>query len=120
MTHLPLPPDLLSNPGAAGAASLAPPLRVPFHRQLYFWVLVAVALGVVYGVLFPSNPAPRQLSVPRWAEGLQQSANGFSRTLGRFLAAFPLGESLKPLGDGFVNLIKMVIAPIVFSTVVGG
>lgn len=28
--------------------------------------------------------------------------------------------SLKPLGDGFVRLIKMLIAPIVFSTVVGG
>ena len=28
--------------------------------------------------------------------------------------------SLKPLGDGFVRLIKMLIAPIVFATVVGG
>jgi len=28
--------------------------------------------------------------------------------------------ALKPLGDGFVRLIKMLIAPIVFSTVVGG
>ena len=28
--------------------------------------------------------------------------------------------TLKPLGDGFVRLIKMLIAPIVFATVVGG
>jgi len=28
--------------------------------------------------------------------------------------------ALKPLGDGFVRLIKMLIAPIVFATVVGG
>ena len=28
--------------------------------------------------------------------------------------------ALKPLGDGFVRLIKMMIAPIVFATVVGG
>lgn len=34
---------------------------------------------------------------------------------------FPdLGTSLKPLGDGFVKLIKMVIAPIIFITVVVG
>jgi aerobic C4-dicarboxylate transport protein len=34
---------------------------------------------------------------------------------------FPhLGESLKPLGDGFIKLIKMVIAPIIFCTVVHG
>ena len=30
------------------------------------------------------------------------------------------GMALKPLGDGFVKLIKMVIAPIVFTTVVVG
>jgi aerobic C4-dicarboxylate transport protein len=31
-----------------------------------------------------------------------------------------LGVAMKPLGDGFVKLIKMLIAPIVFSTVVVG
>jgi len=31
-----------------------------------------------------------------------------------------LSEQLKPLGDGFVKLIKMVIAPIIFCTVVTG
>ncbi|WP_149541315.1 dicarboxylate/amino acid:cation symporter [Siccirubricoccus phaeus] len=30
------------------------------------------------------------------------------------------GEALKPLGDGFIKLIKMVIAPVVFFTVVHG
>ena len=30
------------------------------------------------------------------------------------------GVSLKPLGDGFVRLIKMLIGPIVFCTVAGG
>ncbi|MDD0974496.1 dicarboxylate/amino acid:cation symporter [Pseudomonas fontis] len=30
------------------------------------------------------------------------------------------GQALKPLGDGFVKLIKMVIAPIIFCTVVSG
>jgi aerobic C4-dicarboxylate transport protein len=31
-----------------------------------------------------------------------------------------LGEQLKPLGDGFVKLIKMLIAPLVFCTVATG
>lgn len=31
-----------------------------------------------------------------------------------------LGEQMKPLGDGFIKLIKMIIAPIIFLTVVHG
>ena len=31
-----------------------------------------------------------------------------------------LGSSMKPLGDGFIKLIKMIIAPIIFCTVVIG
>jgi aerobic C4-dicarboxylate transport protein len=54
------------------------------HR-LYLQVLVAIALGVAVGALFPA-----------------------------------FGASLKPLGEGFVKLIKMLIAPIVFTTVVAG
>ncbi len=30
------------------------------------------------------------------------------------------GKALKPLGDGFIKLVKMVIAPVIFLTVVGG
>ena len=36
-------------------------------------------------------------------------------------AAFPaFGEALKPLGDGFIKLIKMLLAPIIFGTIVVG
>ncbi|ADU38036.1 aerobic C4-dicarboxylate transport protein [Variovorax boronicumulans] len=38
--------------------------------------------------------------------------------LGYFYPA--IGESMKPLGDGFIKLIKMIIAPIIFCTVVVG
>jgi aerobic C4-dicarboxylate transport protein len=31
-----------------------------------------------------------------------------------------LGESLRPLGDGFIKLIKMLLAPIIFGTIVVG
>src|ERR1700719_4902904 len=30
------------------------------------------------------------------------------------------GAAMKPLGDGFIKLIKMIIAPIIFCTVVTG
>ena len=38
--------------------------------------------------------------------------------LGHFAPA--TGEAMKPLGDGFIKLIKMIIAPIIFVTVVHG
>lgn len=38
--------------------------------------------------------------------------------LGYFFPTF--GEAMKPLGDGFIKLIKMIIAPIIFCTVVSG
>ena len=55
----------------------------------------------------------------------------FSSLYGQVLAAIVLGVllgefapdwavPLKPLGDGFIKLIKMLIAPIIFTTVVAG
>jgi len=43
-------------------------------------------------------------------------------TIGILLGYFypAAGESMKPLGDGFIKLIKMIIAPIIFCTVVSG
>jgi aerobic C4-dicarboxylate transport protein len=38
--------------------------------------------------------------------------------IGYFAPAY--GRSLKPLGDGFIKLVKMMIAPIIFCTVVHG
>jgi aerobic C4-dicarboxylate transport protein len=42
--------------------------------------------------------------------------------LGALLGHFQpvLGESLKPLGDAFIKLVKMVIAPVIFLTIVTG
>ena len=43
-------------------------------------------------------------------------------TIGILLGHFypHVGEQMKPLGDGFIKLIKMLIAPIIFCTVVHG
>ncbi|MFD1787168.1 dicarboxylate/amino acid:cation symporter [Sphingomonas floccifaciens] len=59
--------------------------KVPFYRHLYVQVLVAIALGVTLGAVWPET-----------------------------------GAALKPLGDGFIKLVKMVIAPVIFLTVVTG
>ena len=68
------------------ATPISPPKpRVPWYRVLYLQVLVAVALGILVGKLFPD-----------------------------------FGKSLKPLGEGFIDLVKMLIAPIIFCTVVHG
>src|SRR5258707_793869 len=55
------------------------------HKNLTFQVLVAIALGVVLGVVAPD-----------------------------------VARRMKPIGDTFVNLVKMVIAPVVFLTIVLG
>jgi aerobic C4-dicarboxylate transport protein len=57
----------------------------PLYANLYVQVLVAIALGVIFGLLAPDQAA-----------------------------------AMKPLGDGFIKLVKMLIAPIVFTTVVVG
>lgn len=46
----------------------------------------------------------------------------FAITVGILLGHYSpaLGESMKPLGDGFIKLVKMIIAPVIFLTVTTG
>lgn len=60
-------------------------MKKPFYKILYVQVLIAIALGVAFGVFLPANAV-----------------------------------DMKPLGDGFIKLIKMIIAPVIFCTVVSG
>ncbi|RYX86706.1 C4-dicarboxylate transporter DctA [bacterium] len=63
----------------------------PFWKHIYFWVLLGVVCGVGFGLAFPSHDGTPGLA-----------------------------EQMKPLGDGFIALVKMLIAPIIFFTVVSG
>ena len=61
-------------------------------------------------------PTPRGLHRHLYIQVLTAIALG--ALLGHF---FPeVGASMKPLGDGFIKLVKMVIAPVIFLTVVTG
>ncbi|MFI8351165.1 cation:dicarboxylate symporter family transporter [Streptomyces sp. NPDC085596] len=71
-----------STPGTAPAA---PAVKRDRTHYLYIAVIVAVALGIAVGLIWPDA-----------------------------------GVELKPLGTGFVNLIKMMISPIIFCTIVLG
>ena len=74
--------------------------RKPVYQQLYFWVLVGTVLGVLVGYLAPAK-APLK----------------FHLFGGDFRFA---GTDLNFLSDGFIRLIRMMIAPIIFTTVVTG
>jgi aerobic C4-dicarboxylate transport protein len=66
----------------------------------------------------PPAVAPRKLPLYRslYAQVIMAVIIGI--LLGYFYPA--LGAEMKPLGDGFIKLIKMMIAPIIFCTVVIG
>jgi aerobic C4-dicarboxylate transport protein len=69
----------------------APPTRkTPLYAQLYFQVVVAILAGGLVGWLYPAEANP-------WIEAY-----------------------LKPLGDGFIKLVKMIIAPVIFLTIAIG
>jgi aerobic C4-dicarboxylate transport protein len=61
-------------------------------------------------------PARRRWYAQLYVQVLIAIAAG--AVIGHFWPA--VGESLKPLGDGFIKLVKMIIAPVIFLTVVTG
>src|SRR4051812_40830506 len=64
----------------------------------------------------PVRPARRPWYKTLWIQVLIAMALGI--LIGHF---FPdAGQALQPLGDGFIKLIRMLIAPIIFCTVVLG
>src|SRR5438477_8310919 len=71
--------------------------RKPWYRVLYLQVLLGVALGIAVGFVWPK---PGVLV---------------------FGHVWPTAETVfKPFGDGFIKLVKMIIAPIIFCTVAHG
>jgi aerobic C4-dicarboxylate transport protein len=92
------PPNL---PSAMTTAPTPVPTRRPWYRILYVQVLIAVVVGIVVGHYWPEPGKVRYGQ--QFSEDWPSAARLF-----------------KPLGDGFIKLIKMLIAPIIFCTVVHG
>ena len=63
-----------------------------------------------------SSPAPYQWWKSLYLQVIIAIVVGIA--IGYFYPKF--GESLKPLGDGFIKLVKMIIAPVIFITVTLG
>jgi aerobic C4-dicarboxylate transport protein len=80
------------------------PQSKPFYAQLYVQVLFAIVLGGLFGWLLPD------------ASHANKAIQG---VLGAY-TPYATSDWIKALGDGFVKLIRMVIAPIIFFTVVSG
>jgi aerobic C4-dicarboxylate transport protein len=64
--------------------------------------------------------APRREAKPLYTHLYVQVLTGIAAgiLIGHFYPS--TGETMKPLGDGFIKLVKMLIAPIIFVTVVHG
>ncbi|WP_454832594.1 dicarboxylate/amino acid:cation symporter [Pseudoxanthomonas wuyuanensis] len=65
-----------------------------------------------------SAPAPVRLPLYRQLYVQVLIAITLGALLGHFEPAF--AEQLKPLGDAFIKLVKMIIAPVIFLTIVTG
>ena len=81
------------------------------------------AVRAAPGVAVPdpsAPPSPPPGRKPLWAQLYVQvlAAIALGALIGHFWPAF--GESLKPLGDAFIRLVKMIIAPVIFLTVATG
>lgn len=66
----------------------------------------------------PVGAGPRHKPIYRMLYVQVLAAIVAGALLGHFMPGF--GASLKPLGDAFINLVKMIIAPVIFLTVVTG
>ncbi len=96
---------MFPSPHSADTSPSVPTPRKLWYHQIYFWVLMGVVLGVLYGVGFPTTPAEGQFTLLR---------------PGGLFSHFPVANQFKVVAEGFIQLIKMVIAPIIFTTVVAG
>lgn len=91
--------------------------KEPFYKSLLIQVLFAIFLGVAFGALYPSVQVVKA-GLPNAGQEIAETCyNGFDAA-GKCLPG--LAEKMKPLGDAFINLIKMLIAPIIFCTIVSG
>ena len=82
---MPTPAAKLDAAEVSRVAAPRPRRPRPWYTHLSVLVLLAMALGVIVGYVWPGS-----------------------------------ADALKPLGDLFIKLVRMLVAPIIFCTVVHG
>lgn len=70
----------------------------------------------MHAITAPPHRAPRRLYGQLYVQVIVAILLGIS--LGHFWP--DAGAAMKPLGDGFIKLVKMIIAPVIFLTIVTG
>ena len=84
--------------------------RITLWKRVIIGMLIGVAIGLTlrYGI-----GQEYSMSIPNFMPGAETDSIQFK--------PFDFGVSLfKPLGDAFVRLIKMLVIPLVFTTLVAG
>ncbi|MBN8939180.1 MAG: dicarboxylate/amino acid:cation symporter [Rhizobiales bacterium] len=71
---------------------------------------------MAYALEAPAHAVPKKFHQHLYVQVLAAIAAGI--LLGHFYPT--LGAEMKPLGDAFIKLVKMIIAPVIFLTVVTG
>ena len=93
------------------------PTKKPLYKSLFFQVISAIVIGIIFGAIFPSVQHIANGKPNAGAEIAATCYSGFDDA-GRCLPN--LAEKMQPLGEGFIKLINMLIAPIIFCTIVSG
>jgi aerobic C4-dicarboxylate transport protein len=92
----------------------------PFYTQLYFQVLFAIFLGGLIGALFPLWSYSPAID-PATGTAVLDPLSGKAKLVATAIPDHAwVREYLKPLGDLFIKVVKMIIAPVVFLTIVIG
>ncbi len=92
----------------------------PFYTQLYFQVLFAILAGGLIGAFFPLWQAAPVLDPATGQPALDPATlEPLTRQVAIAEHAW-VRDYLKPLGDLFIKVVKMIIAPVVFLTIVIG
>ena len=102
---------------AALASAPAEPVRLPApaHSKQSATLQRSVA-SVLQETQMDTDPSPKPFYRSLYFQVITAIVIGI--LLGHFYPE--TGAAMKPLGDGFIKLIKMIIAPIIFCTVVVG
>jgi aerobic C4-dicarboxylate transport protein len=67
-------------------------------KNLTFWVLLAIASGINFGIFYPTQASNFKIPMPAWESGC-------------------ITIAAKTLGEAFISIIKLFINPIIFLTI---